>query len=448
MKIKLLLLLMLLLTLSLAAQLTQTQTFIPISVSVTGFVPRPGVYQLSTFSHLSDAVKASRGELPQITNPLSVSPMQQRSAVEDSLYSNFQGLRQLRLTRQGKSQNYDLLKFLRLGDLEQNPLLRDGDLIWVPSLEQSVSVMGSVFLPGEYQYVPGDKLGDLIKLCQGFTPEADLKRILIYRYQANGIDFDVISQDISAVSSLDAMTFSLMPRDRILVGQDSEARRGWKVKVEGAVKTPGEFLIGEKSSLWDVLQLCGGPSARGDLANAVLINGPYSAKLFPDLERLKTFTMSQMSPIEYSYMRTGLRQLKGKYRVNLEECWNSQGQSSNPILQNGDYIFVPEVFDMIAVSGQVRNPGLIPYVEGKGWKYYIDACGGYTNNRKANGIRIIRDNSGNWVKPSKTIAFRPGDMIFVAEITARDIWTDIKDVALLASQIVTIFLSIRAISGN
>jgi len=309
-------------------------------------------------------------------------------------------------------------------------------------------VMGSVFLPGEYQYVPGDKLGDLIKLCQGFTPEADLKRILIYRYQANGIDFDVISQDISAVSSLDAMTFSLMPRDRILVGQDSEARRGWKVKVEGAVKTPGEFLIGEKSSLWDVLQLCGGPSARGDLANAVLINGPYSAKLFPDLERLKTFTMSQMSPIEYSYMRTGLRQLKGKYRVNLEECWNSQGQSSNPILQNGDYIFVPEVFDMIAVSGQVRNPGLIPYVEGKGWKYYIDACGGYTNNRKANGIRSIRDNSGNWVKPSKKIALRPGDMIFVAESTDRDIWTDIKDVALLASQIVTIFLSIRAISGN
>lgn len=448
MKIKLLLPLFLLLGVSLTAQLPQATAMIPISVSVTGFVPHPGTYQLTVFSRLSDAVKASRGELPQISDPLTMSPLQQKAVEEDSLYANFQGLRQLRLTRQGKSQVYDLLRFLRLGELEQNPLLKDGDLIWVPTLEQSVSVMGSVYLPGEYQFVPGDKLGDLLRLCQGFTPEANLKRILIYRYQPNGVDFDILSQDISAVASLSDMGFALMPRDRIIVGQDSEARRGWKVKVEGAVKTPGEFLIGDKSTLWDILQLCGGVNSRGDLGNAVLINGPYSAKLFPDLERLKAFSMGQMSPVEYSYLRSSLRQLRGKYSISLQECWDSSGQSSNPVLQDGDYIFVPEQFDMIAVSGQVRNPGLVPWVEGKDWKYYVEACGGYTNNRKVGGVRIIRDHSGNWVKPSKKLALRPGDMVFVAESTDRDLWADIKDVALLASQIVTIFLSIRAITSN
>jgi protein involved in polysaccharide export with SLBB domain len=152
MKIKLLLPLFLLLGVSLTAQLPQATAMIPISVSVTGFVPHPGTYQLTVFSRLSDAVKASRGELPQISDPLTMSPLQQKAVQEDSLYANFQGLRQLRLTRQGKSQVYDLLRFMRLGELEQNPLLKDGDLIWVPTLEQSVSVMGSVYLPGEYQF--------------------------------------------------------------------------------------------------------------------------------------------------------------------------------------------------------------------------------------------------------------------------------------------------------
>ena len=448
MKIKLLLALTLLVAVSLAAKIPQSMSALPISVSVTGFVPRPGSYQLSSFSRLSDALKASRGELPDVTDPLTMTPLQKKSVEEDSLYTNFQGLRQVRLTRGAKTETYDLLKFLRLGVADQNPLLMDGDLIWVKSLEKRVSVSGSVYLPGEYQFVPGDRLGDLLALCQGLTPEADLKRVLIYRYQPNGVDFEVLSQDLSKLARLTDAGFALQERDRVIVGKDSEARRGWKVTVEGAVKAPGEFLIGETTTLWDVLQLCGGPAARGDLGNAVLINGPYSEKIFPDVERLKEFSMTQMTPMEYNYLRSSMRQLKGKYSLDLRDCWESKGERSNPLLKNGDYIFVPEVIDMIAVSGQVRFPGLVPWVAGKDWKYYIEACGGYTNNRKLGGVRIIRDHSGNWVKPSQKVALRPGDMIFVAEQIDRDIWADIKDVALLTSQILTIFISVRAIINN
>jgi len=87
-------------------------------------------------------------------------------------------------------------------------------------------------------------------------------------------------------------------------------------------------------------------------------------------------------------------------------------------------------------------------VEGANWKYYIEAAGGYTNNRRYNGVRIIRAASGNWVKPSKNLPINPGDMVFVAEQTDRDIWTDIKDVVSLASQVVTIFIGIYAITSK
>ena len=98
---------------------------------------------------------------------------------------------------------------------------------------------------------------------------------------------------------------------------------------------------------------------------------------------------------------------------------------------------------MVWVSGQVRNPGLIPYVEGKTWRYYVEAAGGFTNNRKFNGARVIRQSSGNWVKPTKSLVIRSGDTIFIPESTDRDIWLDIKDVVLLTSQVITIFLGVR-----
>ena len=445
MKNKVLILLFLSLAIALAAQYPSSTAMMPINVSVTGFVANPGVYQLSVFSRLSDALELSRGKLPKPDNPLLLTPLEQKAADEDSLYTHHQGLREVRLTRQGQSEIYDLLRFMRLGELEQNPLLKDGDVIWVPALDKQVSVSGSVYLPGDYHFVEGDRLGDILALCQGNTPEADLKRVLIYRYQPNGIDFETITQDISQLADPFQASFVLQDKDRIIIGKDSEQRRGWKVTISGAVKTPGDFLIDENTRLWDVLQLCGGATQRGDLVNAVLISGQFSEKLFPDLLRLREFTITQMTPLEYSYIRTYMRQLQGKYSVDLQETWDSQGDRSNPTLSDGDYIFVPERFDMIAVNGQVKNPGLVPYVEGKDWKYYIAASGGYTNNRKANGVRIIRDHAGNWVKPSKKLQLQPGDMIFVPEKTDRDTWTDVKDVALLASQILTIFLSLRAI---
>lgn len=446
MKTKLLVLLLLCLSLPMMAQISQSTAMLPINVSVTGFVAEPGVYQLTIFSRLSDAISLSRGLLPKIDNPLSITPMQQKQLDADSLYTNFQGLRQVRLTRAGKSQSYDLIRFKRLGELEQNPLLKDGDVVWVPAMEKSVSVSGCVYLPGEFQYVEGDKLGDLLALCQGPTPDADLRQILVYRYQPNGIDFQIIRQDLSSLSEYAMAAFALQDKDRIIVNRDSQARRGWKVTIEGAVQSPGDYLISEASTLWDILQLCGGPSLKGDLAKAVLINGPYRTKIDPDLLRLKEFSITQMSPIEYNFMRNSLRQLKGKYSLNLQETWDSKGEKSNPVLSDGDYIFVPEKLDMIAVSGQVRNPGLVEYIPGKDWRYYIKACGGYTNNRMYNGVRVIRDASGNWVKPKKSLALMPGDMIYVPEKTDRDFWVDLKDVVLLTSQVLTIFLTLRAIT--
>jgi len=417
-----------------------------ISVNVTGFVPKPGTYQLTPLNRLSDALSLAAAydlEVAQLSPEL-MTPQQVATAAQDSLYQNFQGLRDIRLLRGKDTRVCDLLRFQRLGDLEHNPLLRDGDVIVVSPMREAVSVFGEVYLPGEYQYLSGDKLSDLLDLAMGFTLNADRKAVSIYRYRDNLKDFDVIRIDLGAQAP---EQIALNAHDRVMVSRDSELRRAWKVKVEGNVRTPGEFIIGENTTLYDILTLCGGPTVRGDLRNAVYASQAYSKEPDQEFERLKLLYFTQMTSMEYNYMRNKLRQFPGKYAVNVWQVWDSEGKGGNPVLRDGDYLYVPELLDMVEVSGQVAKPGLVPWIEGKTWEYYIQAAGGYTNNRRANGTRIISAASGNWLKPSKKVAINPGDRVFVAEKQEHDFWTDVKDVVTIASQLVTIFLGVRAITN-
>ena len=446
MKNKLLILALLCLSVLSYAQLTlPTSNQVFISVNVTGFVPNPGTYQLTPVNRLSDAISmASTGLETPLTTEL-MTPQQAVSAERDSLYKNFQALRSVKLVRGKETLSCDLQKFMRMGDLGQNPLLRDGDVIIVAPIAKSVSIWGEVYIPGEYEYLEGDDLQDLFDLAQGFTLGADRKSVSIYRYKDSGGTFDLLRYDLR---SQIASSISLKEGDRIIVAQDSEARRAWKITVEGNVKAPGEYLISENTTLYDILLQCGGPTLRGDLNNALYAYRPVDSEIDVEFERLKELSLAQMSIMEYQYLLNRMRQYKGKYGISVAEVWAGKGSCPNPVLHNGDYLFVPEIMDMVEVRGQVVNPGLVPFVEGKNWEYYIQAAGGYTNNKRWNGTRIISASSGNWLKPSKKYPLMPGDTVFVAEKTERDLWTDVKDILLVATQLVTVFLGVRAITTN
>jgi protein involved in polysaccharide export with SLBB domain len=416
-----------------------------ISVNVTGYVSNPGTYQMTPLNRVADALKMSGGTLPKTVIPEELDPQQAMQAVQDSLMENNQALRTVELIRGGQSTICDLMDFLRNGNLEQNPLLRDGDVIRVSPVSESVSITGEVYMPGEYEYVEGDMLADILYLAQGLKPGADLTGVNIYRYRENGTDFDIHMVDLKKQNAED---IPLQAFDRVIIAKDSELRRDWKITVEGNVKAPGEYLIGSDTTLYDILLLCGGPSSRGDLRNAIFANSNYMLGTDPEFQRLKMMGMTQMTTLEYHYMRNKLRQFPGKYSVEVAETWDSGGERGNPVLRDGDYLYVPEFMDMVEVSGQVVNPGFVPWVEGKDWSYYIEAAGGYTNNKRWQGTRIISFDSGNWLKPDKDVPINPGDTVFVAEKTDRDLWTDVKDVLIIVSELVTIFLGVRAITAN
>jgi len=95
----------------------------------------------------------------------------------------------------------------------------------------------------------------------------------------------------------------------------------------------------------------------------------------------------------------------------------------------------------------VVNPGLIPWVEGENWEYYVKEAGGYTNNKSLRNIRIIEAKSGNWIKPNSKTVLYPGDIIFIPAKTEYDSWSIFKDIMLTISQIMTIILTFRTFTN-
>ena len=457
MRIKLILLL-LFCVLTLAAVDVNQAPVPTISVSLTGFVQTPGVYQVLPVSKLSDLI--SRGtwkaalptEVPVPAEPgksaieLPSVGLEFEEDVTPTDYIKQIAYRTVKLTRNGQSKTYDLLRFYRLGDDSQNPFLKDGDIVWVGAVQDFVNISGSVFQAGDVQFVEGDKLKDILGFASGTPYSADLSAVKIYRYAADRVSFEVLSLDLLGNPSL--YNHAMQAGDRIVIPTIQQQQNPRKVNVIGQVRNPGEYLIKDNSSLAEILRQAGWVTNKGDLEKIVCFNSNLHEKPSPYLNQLMTRSMSDMTPLEYSYLRTNLQQLKGKYSIDTAKFAASEGKEADLILHDGDTIYVPELIHMVWVSGQVRNPGLIPWVEGKDWDYYIAQAGGYNNNRKHGKGRIIRGESGNWVKPGKDVQIWAGDTVFIPNQTDRALWTDIKEGITLVSSLVTIIVGLRALSTN
>jgi polysaccharide biosynthesis/export protein len=101
-----------------------------ISITVMGEVKRPGVYTLSPFQTVLDALAMTHG----ITKNGS--------------------LRNVKLLRAGKTIPLDFYQLLTQGDLGVPIQLRDGDKLMVPVLGQTIAVAGDVKRPGIFELPP------------------------------------------------------------------------------------------------------------------------------------------------------------------------------------------------------------------------------------------------------------------------------------------------------
>ncbi|MBE9039596.1 SLBB domain-containing protein [Oscillatoriales cyanobacterium LEGE 11467] len=167
----------------------------PVQIAVSGEVNRPGSYTLTT----------QAGRLfPTLTEALSVAGGVTQAA----------GVRQVQIQRGERTLVANLLDLTQNGAVDQDPILLDGDSIWIPTAESfdarrsraiesatfsplagepiQIAVVGEVFRPGPHTVSPEGGIEvpptvtQAIEVAGGITDLADIRRIEVRRLTREG----------------------------------------------------------------------------------------------------------------------------------------------------------------------------------------------------------------------------------------------------------------------
>ena len=398
----------------------EEETNLYYTVSISGAVHNPGIYEIPPSTRLSKLFKMARPF--SMNDSINICLQPENFNQKDKLITS---LRNIILERDNKKREIDIKRFFILGEDGFNPLLEDGDKIIVQSAKKFVSLYGAVENPGSYEIVTDDKLSDIIQFAFGFKKEAYKEEIEIIRFLADGvstttkiIDYTKITDNTDSEENL-----FLKNGDRIYVRSKTNFHDNYYVLIRGEVKYPGRYAIKEnETTLLDIINRAGGTTEQADLQNAYMQRKKAIGFLDKEFERLKKMNIEDMTELEYAYFKAKSREMKGKISIDFEKLLNSSEKKYNITLKNKDYIYFPNRSYTVSVTGNVKNPGLITYIPGKNFYYYIKQAGGYSWNVRKNKIRVIRAQTGEWVDPDETTKINLGDMIFVPEKPERDYW--------------------------
>jgi protein involved in polysaccharide export with SLBB domain len=440
---------------NLAAQIDMQQVYY--NISVTGAVSNPGVYHLPPTSRLSEAIKIAQGELsvgadvedleqPELENipqnGLQIPSSNQFLPEKEEKFSV--SLRNISLKRKKEIIIVDLQKFLLLGDEKENPFLLDGDLIFVPALTNKVEIIGEVVKPGEYEIQEGERITDILEFALGLTEAAYLDKVEIIRYDNND-RFTKLEINLSKVLADPANEANVILQndDRIYIRTIPYFQQYDEVTIFGEVEFPGTYIIENNTTLREILTKVGSLTEYADLNNSFLQRKNLEENYDAEFERLKYIPINNMTYFEYEYFKTRAKELKGKFSIDIEQIYESEEQGNNIVLRHGDFIYIAEKINAVIVSGQVKEPGLITYVPGKSPDYYIDQAGGLGWKARKGKIRIIRAETGEWLKPDKDLIVEEGDTILIPYRPDWNYWEIFKDTIVVLSQIATLFLVIQ-----
>lgn len=181
-----------------------------IQISVAGDAYKPGVYTVSAFTTISQAIYYSGG------------------------FAQSGSLRDIQLKRNGQLiETLDLYNLLLKGDSQHDVRLQPGDVVFVGAVSKTVAISGEVNRPAIYEIHGNESLEDVIAMAGGLTANAYRDKVIIKRHSNNGL-----SEVISANLVQNDKRIAIASGDDITIAARSGALTDY-VKVEGDVRNGG-----------------------------------------------------------------------------------------------------------------------------------------------------------------------------------------------------------------
>lgn len=266
--------------------------------------------------------------------------------------------RKIKITHaDGSSNTYDLYLALRKGVLDQDPLLRSGDVITIPRAEKIVVLAGNVYAPGTYQLKENETLSDLISSYGGgVLNNADVQKVRVQRYNKKSGAWEVTYTDLFGGKPM-----ALLHMDQVVIDTLKSSVR--TVTIEGAVAA---------KEVYDNLT---STSLVGTSSGRIFYQFYPGESVRQMLETIAPRLMT-VSDLDGTYL------LRAQKRIPLKAQQILYGDDPNAqmSLESGDSFIIPFNQRFISVSGGVVRSGVFAYVPDKGVNYYLALAGGLSDD--------------------------------------------------------------------
>ncbi len=336
----------------------QCQLMLPRSfvVYVLGDVTTPGPVQVSAPFRVDAAIAAAGG----VASPGSK--------------------REIEIRENGEvTATVDLVRLQRLGDTAVNPMLHEGQSIFVPSRGPACNVTGEVWQRGGYEIVEGETAADLIELAGGFTTNADPGDMVLERIAESGeITVLKLPESELATTRLQDGDVVVVPDKRSFPGIDF-------VRVQGGGGRDGRIYLAEGETLDSFRPRFIRLRNDFDLSNS-------------KIERRQPDGSMEFIPVDLS------RLVPGDTTLSV-------------VLQSGDVINVPRLEDIVYVTGEVMRPGEVDFQRGLPAGRYIAMAGGPSDTGSIDKLEIFDDRGNRRDGDRDSVVYR-GETILVKRRTA------------------------------
>lgn len=411
-------------------------------VYVTGYVQHPGSHSVSGLSTMLHALMAAGG-------PTAVG-----------------SFRNVQLRRGGSLiSTLDLYDLLLRGDRSADRVLRNDDVVHVMPVGPQVGVIGSVNKQAVFEMRTGETLADAIAMAGGLSAVANRNAAVVHRLDERAgqalRDIDLnkdLKQPLSNGDVVRVMSMADVIRPVL--------RQSKRVRVDGEVQRPGDYVLPAGSTLQDAVQAAGG------LTNQAYVFGAEFTREAVRLSQIENYDRA-LRDLEAEFTRASvtqkekvapptdavsarnigqiklidrLRAVQPTGRVVLQF---SPGDAALPglTIEDGDRLFVPAVPTSVNVYGSVFNSGSYLFASGRSLDQYLSLAGGPTRSADKSSVFVLRANGsvisnrgarsgwgfgGGLVESLQAL---PGDTVFVPEeIYRTEFLSEAKDWAQILYQ--------------
>ncbi len=404
-----------------------------INVIISGNAYNPGIYTLNGNSNMLHALSMAGG------------------------INEYGSYRNIQLIRDGeKIDQLDIYQVLMYGKSNFKRSLRSGDSIVVQRKGKIVSIESGVLRTGKYELLNEESFQDLISFANGLSLNADTNNVVLKRVSRGSSK--VIDVDFEEIASLDVNN------------GDSLFIREFKfnsVKINGAVKNPGTYILPMGTKLSKLIEDAGGYESTaypfgGFLNNkkSLDINKASKERLYDKfLNNLIIRSTSQGVAIDENFglMLEKLREspVSGRVIAEFDMDVLSLQPDLDTILEDGDEILIPNITQQVFVQGEISNPGAIRYSPNMDISFYIKNAGGALDSADLKNIFIVHPNgettnlASNYKNPfmifdgNKELIY-PGSIIYVP--MSSNLATSLETAAIWAPIISSLALSITSLS--